>query len=264
MAPLVVWFAMGMDSEAPQASGRGQRCQRHALAAGPDGMCALCRSESLPPARPYPAWVLGGILAATLLVSGAALAYRAFQNLAIPSSAPFEAGSITPAAESITVEPTVRDAIAEAPLERGGIPATGESVPLAVPQPAPAVTGSEPAPTAAAPATPAPSRPPPSEAELRAALSATPIVMYATSWCGVCRKARQFLNANGFKYQEIDADQTPGAWDKVQQLGGRRAVPVIVVDGEVSVGLNTDRIMKAAASSMERRLGITGIRFRSN
>jgi glutaredoxin len=204
------------------------------------------------------------MLAATLLVSGGALAYRAFQNVALPSSAASDAGTITRAAESITVEPSVNGMSAEQPLEPRPIDAKGQSIPLTAALSPPAAAAMDPAPTAAGSASPAPSRPPPSEAELRAALSATPIVMYATSWCGVCGKARQFLNANGFKYQEIDADQTPGGWDKVQQLGGRRAVPVIVVDGDVSVGLNTDRIMKAAARSMERRLGITGIRFRSN
>ncbi len=109
-----------------------------------------------------------------------------------------------------------------------------------------------------------PARPAPSEAELRAALGSTPIVLYATAWCGACRKARAFLSENGFKYQEIDADTTPGGWDKVQQLGGRRAVPIIVVDGDVSVGLDPNRILKSAARSIERRLGITDITFRAN
>jgi mycoredoxin len=226
-------------------------------------MCALCRSESLPPARPYPAWVLGGMLAAMLLICGGALAQRAFQSFTGPNSERQEARSLTQAAESTTVEPSSR-APAQQPFEPTPLDTRGVSVPLTPPVPTPALAALEPATTATNSAAPAASRPPPSEAELRAALSATPIVMYATSWCGVCRKARQFLDANGFKYQEIDADQTPGGWDKVQQLGGRRAVPVIVVDGDVSVGLDTDRIMRAAAGSMERRLGITGVRFRAN
>ena len=40
------------------------------------------------------------------------------------------------------------------------------------------------------------------------------------------------MTENGLRYQEIDADQTPGGWDKVAQLIGRRAVPVIIVDGQ--------------------------------
>ena len=224
-------------------------------------MCALCRSESLPPPRPYPAWVLGGILAATLLVSGGALAYRAISNLVTPSTTLSAESAVAAQTEAPAAEAILVDALAEAPAPVGQ---RGESVPLTAALPPPAVAAVEPAPAAAAPTATTASRPPPSEAELRAALSATPIVMYSTSWCGVCRKARQFLTENGFKYEEIDADTTPGGWDKVKQLGGRKAVPVIVVDGDVSVGLSADSILKSAARSMERRLGITGIKFRSN
>jgi glutaredoxin len=208
--------------------------------------------------------VLGGILAATLLVSGGALAYRAFENLARPNPTLSAESATAASADGLAVETVVADA----PRELQPPAQLGESVPLAAPLPAPAMAALEPAPmvapTAAVPTEAAPSRPRPTEAELRAALRATPIVMYSTSWCGVCRKARQFLTDSGFRYQEIDADTTPGGWDKVQQLGGRKAVPVIVVDGDVSVGLSADRILKSAARSMERRLGITGVEFRSN
>ncbi len=164
-------------------------------------MCALCRSESLPPPRPYPAWVLGGILAATLLVSGGALAYRAINGLAAPSTLSAESVP-TAQAEAAPAEALFADTQAEAPVEPA-LAQQRESVPLTAALPTPAVAALEPAPTAPAPTTTAASRPPPTEAELRAALSATPIVMYSASWCGVCRKARQFLTENGFKFQEM-------------------------------------------------------------
>jgi glutaredoxin len=86
--------------------------------------------------------------------------------------------------------------------------------------------------------------------------------MYGTSWCGVCRQARQFLSVNGLHYQEIDPDRTPGGWDKVAQLTGQRAVPVIIVDGELTgSGLSPKRVLGSVARSIERRLGVTGIRF---
>jgi glutaredoxin len=88
--------------------------------------------------------------------------------------------------------------------------------------------------------------------------------MYAASWCSVCRKERQFLADNGLRYQEIDADLTPGGWEKVEQLSGRRAVPVLVVDGEVTAGLAPQRVMRSVARSMEHRLGVTGIVFKAN
>jgi glutaredoxin len=229
-------------------------------------LCALCRSESMPPPPAYASWVLGGMLGAVLLVSAGAVVYRAMGSLTEPvpiaverqGSAPLDATPLeaTPPAAPI-VEPSSDQ------------PRSGESVPLGEPVPPPAVVALTPPERAPAPAPSAgggaassrAARPPPSQAELQAALAATPIVMYSAAWCSVCRKAKRFLTENGLRFQEIDADVTPRGWDKVQALAGRRAVPVIVVDGDVSQGLSPQRIMQAVARSMERRLGITGIAF---
>lgn len=255
-----------MGSDLPPAVGASKRCLRHALATGPDGLCALCRSESLPPPRPYPTWVLGGLLAAIFVVSGGVIARRAVTSFAhgaisaepSPNSAPLPAQASVAAASVEPVAPASTDVTAR----------QGESIPFAEPLPPPEVVAVEaPAPSTAASASvaaPVPSRPLPTPAELQAALVATPIVMYSTSWCSVCRKARQFLNDNGLRYREIDADLTPSGWEKVQQLSGQRGVPVIVVDGEVSAGLSPQRIMRGVAHSMERRLGVSGITFRAN
>lgn len=262
-------IAMGLDSVS--SMGPGRRCDRHALAAGPDGLCALCRSESLPPPRPYAAWVLGGILAATLLVCAVTVAYRAVAAVTRATIAQEPQARVTaPATTPEQAEPGPSATAANAAAQPTPVPLQGESIPFAEPLPAPAalVVGAEPTGKAAPVASNAaslssPSRRP-TEAELRAALAATPIVMYGTSWCSVCRKARQFLAENGLHYQEIDADLTPGGWEKVQQLSGRRAVPVLVVDGDVTAGLSPQRVMNAVARSMERRLGVTGIVFKAN
>ena len=258
-----------MGSGSPPALGPGRRCARHALATAPDGLCVLCRSASLPPPRPYPTWVLGGLLLAILLVSGGALAYRAvagFTHAAIAQepSSPQRAVSAARAAPVVSEQPAapVADPVAP-PLAQAG-----DSVPLteSIPEPAAPALAAPPAATAAAPPTSeAPTRPPPTPAEVQAALSATPIVMYSASWCGVCRKAKRFLAENGLRYQEIDADETPGAWGKIEGMTGHRGVPVIIVDGELTpAGLRPSNIMRAVAHSMERRLGVTGIRFKTN
>ena len=260
-----------------ESAGQRRRCATHALAAGPDGLCALCRTESLPPPRQYPTWVLGGLLVAVLLVSGVAVAYRAatsFAQVAItqqpqPPPAPptLEAPAAAPAAlpgpdtepgavaaddaDDADLSPTLAG---EASAARGAEQALASSA-----QP-PAAVVPAPAAEALAPAT----RTPPTAAELQAALSATPIVMYSASWCGVCRKAKQFFSANGLRYREIDVDTTPGAWQKIEQLTSRRAVPLIIVDGEQTPpGLSPSNIMRAASRSVERRLGVRGIQVRA-
>jgi glutaredoxin len=58
------------------------------------------------------------------------------------------------------------------------------------------------------------------------------IEMYATSWCGDCRAARQFLDSHGIKYTEIDVDHDPAASAEVVRRVGKRAVPQLVIDGE--------------------------------
>ena len=77
----------------------------------------------------------------------------------------------------------------------------------------------------------------------------------------MCRKAKRFLSANGLRYQEIDVDAAPGGWDTVQRLSGARGVPVIIVDGDLSTGLDAQSVMRSVARSMERRLGVSGISF---
>ena len=56
--------------------------------------------------------------------------------------------------------------------------------------------------------------------------------MYTASWCRDCRAAKQFLDANGIEYTEIDVDANPAASDEVMRHVGKRAIPQMVIDGE--------------------------------
>jgi glutaredoxin len=58
------------------------------------------------------------------------------------------------------------------------------------------------------------------------------VQLYATSWCRDCRAAKQFLNAHGIPYTEIDVDANPAASAEVIAHVGKRAVPQLVIDGE--------------------------------
>jgi mycoredoxin len=204
-------------------------------------------------------------LAAIVLVSGGAIAHRAATSLAHAAIAQEPA---TRAGEQPLPVAVPAESVAAQPADVEAAAHQGESIPFNEPIPppaAPALAATSPLPPAPAATLPpiVPSRPPPTAAELQTALTTTPIVMYSASWCGVCRKAKQFLAENGLRYQEIDVEETPNGWSKVQQLAGRRAVPVIVVDGRVMLGLDPNDIMRSVARSMERRLGVTGIAFKS-
>ncbi len=61
------------------------------------------------------------------------------------------------------------------------------------------------------------------------------VVMYSTSWCGYCARARELLTAKGVSFAEIDVDEVAGSREEMQQRTGRRTVPQIFI-GEQHVG----------------------------
>lgn len=59
----------------------------------------------------------------------------------------------------------------------------------------------------------------------------TPILMYSTTWCPDCHRAKRFLTEHGFSYEEIDIDNNPDAAALVMaQNEGRRRVPTLFIE----------------------------------
>ena len=57
-----------------------------------------------------------------------------------------------------------------------------------------------------------------------------PVVMYSTTWCPDCRRAKAFLKDRGIEVQEINIEDDPDAEDLVIRVNnGRRRVPTIQV-----------------------------------
>jgi mycoredoxin len=58
------------------------------------------------------------------------------------------------------------------------------------------------------------------------------ITIYSTSWCGDCRRAKQFLKERGISFHEVNVDEDCDAEDLVLRVNnGRRKVPTLEVDG---------------------------------
>jgi glutaredoxin len=56
------------------------------------------------------------------------------------------------------------------------------------------------------------------------------IIMYCTSWCIDCRRAKQFMKDRGVKFVEVNIDEDVDAEDLVLEVNaGRRKVPTIKV-----------------------------------
>ncbi|HEX5101689.1 MAG TPA: glutaredoxin family protein, partial [Polyangiaceae bacterium] len=117
-------------------------------------------------------------------------------------------------------------------------------------------------PPSAAPST-APVAAPPkklSDAELRAALVATPITVYSAPWCGTCRRTHEFLQQNGLHWTDRNIDDDPAALRELKQRSGGTAIPVIDIDGKVlAAGFNARAIAEALSESVERRFRAQGV-----
>ncbi|MBI3070989.1 MAG: hypothetical protein HYY84_02575 [Deltaproteobacteria bacterium] len=75
------------------------------------------------------------------------------------------------------------------------------------------------------------------------------VIMYATKWCGVCKRARKFLEARGVSVVERDLESEPGARSEMlakakKQGVATRGVPVFDVAGKIVPGFSEARIAK--------------------
>jgi len=54
------------------------------------------------------------------------------------------------------------------------------------------------------------------------------VIMYSTSWCGYCKKARKHFKKNNIAYIDYDIEKNKSAKKRYDKLGGT-GVPVILV-----------------------------------
>lgn len=59
-------------------------------------------------------------------------------------------------------------------------------------------------------------------------VSAAPVIMYTTSWCGYCFRLKKALKAEGIAYTEVDIETDPAAAEFVASVnGGNETVPTV-------------------------------------
>ncbi len=63
----------------------------------------------------------------------------------------------------------------------------------------------------------------------------TDVVMYTTTWCPYCVRAKSLLGQKGVTPREINIEEVDGARDEMVQRSGRMTVPQIFV-GDTHVG----------------------------
>jgi glutaredoxin 3 len=88
--------------------------------------------------------------------------------------------------------------------------------------------------------------------------STSEVVMYSTTWCGYCQRARGLLQRKGVDVREIKVDEDPSQREvMVQKSGGRRTVPQIFI-GERHVGGYDDLAALERAGELDKLLTVAG------
>ena len=78
--------------------------------------------------------------------------------------------------------------------------------------------------------------------------SQTPtIVLYTTSWCPYCQKAKQYFDSIEVSYTDCDVERSPQALEQFEMLGGS-SVPLIVIGNEKFNGFNIEAIENTLAT----------------
>jgi glutaredoxin 3 len=84
------------------------------------------------------------------------------------------------------------------------------------------------------------------------------VLMYSTTFCPYCERARALLGRKGVSFREVKVDDDPSQRDvMLRKSGGRRTVPQIFI-GERHVGGFDDMNALDRAGELDLLLGLTG------
>lgn len=76
-----------------------------------------------------------------------------------------------------------------------------------------------------------------------AATSQPVITLYGTTWCGYCAAAREFFNANGIAYKDLDVEKSNEGYQAYKTLGVQ-GIPAIVIGNDLIEGFDESRVRK--------------------
>ena len=113
-------------------------------------------------------------------------------------------------------------------------------------------------------ADPAPADPPPSPDETKngaldsdffnildetqeeeVAVNSPTVEIYETSWCGYCKKAKDFFRSRGIDFVTFDIEKDQQAAARMRTFTNRRAVPFVVINGQGISGYSVAAYEKA-------------------
>jgi glutaredoxin len=79
------------------------------------------------------------------------------------------------------------------------------------------------------------------------------VVVYTTSWCSVCKRAKQWLSAQGIPYEERDVEASRENAREMRALNPRGGVPTFDLDGQVLIGFSEQTFAIALRRAEDQR-----------
>lgn len=71
------------------------------------------------------------------------------------------------------------------------------------------------------------------------------VVVYSTSTCPYCIRAKQFLTENNIAFTNYDVSTDQEKTEEMVRKSGQMAVPVLDIGGEIIVGFDKEKIKEA-------------------
>ncbi len=68
------------------------------------------------------------------------------------------------------------------------------------------------------------------------------VKVYSTPTCPHCNMVKDYLTSKNISYQNIDVSIDSNAAQEMVEVSGQMGVPVIIIDGQVSVGFDKARL----------------------
>lgn len=102
----------------------------------------------------------------------------------------------------------------------------------------------EPAPTPVRVAPPAPAQP---------SIEGVRVVVYTTSWCPVCKRAKKWMAAHGIPYEDHDIEASSEDARAMRALNARGSIPTFDIEGDVMVGFSERDLLATMQRAAKRR-----------
>lgn len=68
------------------------------------------------------------------------------------------------------------------------------------------------------------------------------VLIYSTPWCAYCKMAKKFFEANKVAFEEYDVASDTKSRDDMIKKTGQWGVPVIDIDGQITIGFDQARL----------------------